>query len=123
MSVKLDSRYRLPLGVIIGVIVFLAVGFGLNNGTLGAFLAGLVAAIVGASKTKTYGRGAYFFTAIISVIITVVLLSSGLIVAKSSIQLQYPLIIVVIGNAFLVLVLCAVGGIIGNAFGRRFLKI
>jgi hypothetical protein len=103
MSVKLDSRYRLPLGVIIGVIVFLAVGFGLNNGTLGAFLAGLVAAIVGASKTKTYGRGAYFFTAIISVII--------------------PLIIVVIGNAFLVLVLCAVGGIIGNAFGRRFLKI
>ena len=65
-----------------GVIVFLAFGFGLNIGALGAFIAGLVAAIVGVSNAKEYGMGAYIFTAIISAIITVVLLSSGLIVAK-----------------------------------------
>jgi hypothetical protein len=112
----------MAIGAIIGVIVFLAVGFGLNNGTLGAFLAGLVAAIVGASKAKVYGMGSYIFTAIISVIITVVLLSSGLIVTKSSIELHYPLVFVIIGDALLVFVLCAAGGVIGNVFGRRFIN-
>ncbi len=112
----------MAIGAIIGVVVFLAVGFGLNNGALGAFLAGLVAAIVGASKAKVFGMGSYIFTSIISVIITVVLLSSGLIFAKSSIELHYPLVFVVISDAFLVFVLCAVGGVIGNVFGRRFIN-
>ena len=64
----------MALGAIIGVIVFLTVGFGLN-GALGAFPAGLVAAIVGSNKIKVYGIGAYIFTAIISVISMIVLLS------------------------------------------------
>ena len=66
--------------------------------------------------------GAYIFTTIISVISIVVLLPSGIVVAKSSIELHYPIFIVVIGNAILVLVLCALGGKIGNIFGRRFVK-
>lgn len=60
MPIKLDARYRMALGAIIGVIVFLTVGFGLN-GALGAFLAGLVAAIVGSSKIKVYGRCLHFY--------------------------------------------------------------
>jgi hypothetical protein len=117
----LDIRFRIILSSIIGVIVFIIVGLGVEI-LFGTFLAGVVAALIATYKTDVSGFTAWMATAIIATILQTVLLMSGLLVPKEVAGFQYSLLVVTIVDAAITFVICAIGGLLGNSIGRRYLN-
>jgi hypothetical protein len=104
-----------------GVIVFVIVGFGVEI-LAGTFLAGVVAALIATYKTGVSGFTAWMITAIISVILQTGLIVSGALVDASVNRFHISLLVATIADAAITFVICAIGGLLGNTIGQKYLN-
>jgi hypothetical protein len=116
-----NNRLRILVSSVVGVIVFIIVGFGVEI-LLGTFLAGVVAALIATYKTCSSGFTAWMATALVTTLLETVLLASGLLVPASINRFNIPILVATIADAVLTFVLCGIGGLLGNSIGRKYLN-
>jgi hypothetical protein len=81
-----------------------------------------VAALIATYKTGMSGFTAWMTTAIVASLLEIVLLASGLLVPISVARFQISLLVATIADAVLTFIICAIGGLLGNTVGRKYLN-